>query len=139
MKFEDLFKCGPSDIPTPARLQLTILMPKLIQLEASYGKDFIITRGFSTWSEHKAIYNDINVRRAIIGKDPLPISIHSAHLAGNAADIFDADGALKIWIAANVPILEKIGFWMESFYATPTWVHVQQTPPASGNRFFKPY
>jgi hypothetical protein len=34
--------------------------------------------------------------------------------------------------------MEEAGLWMEDFSATKTWLHVQITPPASGNRFFKP-
>lgn len=63
---------------------------------------------------------------------------HSKHMTGQAVDIDDNDGSLDEWCKDNVPVLERIGLWLEIDTATPTWTHVQCVPPGSGHRFFIP-
>ena len=62
----------------------------------------------------------------------------SKHMVGQAIDIYDPDGSLDRWLIANQKILKDLGLWLEHPDATPTWVHIQTVPPASGNRVFHP-
>jgi hypothetical protein len=67
-----------------------------------------------------------------------PRAPNSKHVTGDAIDIEDADGKLKKWLIANPEVLIALGLYMEDPKSTPTWVHVQQIAPRSGNRVFKP-
>lgn len=62
----------------------------------------------------------------------------SKHITGDAIDLEDRDGKLKEWCVFNQDKLEALGLYMEDPAATPTWVHLQQLPPKSGKRIFKP-
>lgn len=67
-----------------------------------------------------------------------PKAPKSKHLTGEAVDILDQSGRLKAWVKENIALIEEIGLWMEDFLSTPSWVHFQIVPPASGHRFFIP-
>jgi hypothetical protein len=67
-----------------------------------------------------------------------PSAPKSNHLIGAAADIQDSDGSLAAWTAANLPLMESIGLWMEDFGHTPGWVHYSIYPPKTGKRVFIP-
>ena len=69
--------------------------------------------------------------------DESKIPFGSAHLTGEGVDIAD-DGELQRWLKANVKKLKELGLYVEDFSATPTWVHIQDRAPKSGNTFFKP-
>lgn len=60
----------------------------------------------------------------------------SKHMTGDAVDVSDNDGAIDAWLTDA--ILEKHGLYREAPAATPTWCHLQQTPPRSGRRTFNP-
>lgn len=64
----------------------------------------------------------------------------SKHMTGEALDISDASKTMKAWLMtpAGQQALIECELWMEHPDATPTWVHVQIVPPASGRRVFKP-
>lgn len=62
----------------------------------------------------------------------------SKHITGDAVDLEDRDGKLKEWCVFNQDILEQLGLYLEHPSATPTWCHLQQLPPKSSNRIFKP-
>lgn len=62
----------------------------------------------------------------------------SNHMLGRAIDIGDDDGSLDAWCMAHLPVLERIGLWLEYPDSTPRWCHVQIVPPRSGNRVFRP-
>jgi uncharacterized protein YcbK (DUF882 family) len=64
----------------------------------------------------------------------------SHHMMGRAIDIADASKALKRWLMteAGQAALVSVGLWMEHPDATPSWVHLQITPPRSGRRVFQP-
>jgi hypothetical protein len=65
-------------------------------------------------------------------------STQSWHLKCAAADLSDADGAVWAFVCANLPESAKIGIWFEDKRWTPTWVHCQIYPPASGKRIYVP-
>lgn len=60
----------------------------------------------------------------------------SLHMVGRAIDI--EGQALVRWLQANPSIAQAAGVWCEHPDATPTWSHLQDKPPGSGNRFFRP-
>lgn len=62
----------------------------------------------------------------------------SKHLTCEAVDLEDKDGKLKTFCLANLKLLKDLGLWMEHPDATPTWCHVQCSPPKSGDRVFRP-
>lgn len=67
-----------------------------------------------------------------------PSAPKSKHMLCAAIDLEDKDGKLKKFCVNNLPLLEKLGLWMESPDSTPTWVHVQCLSPKSGRRIFIP-
>lgn len=64
----------------------------------------------------------------------------SNHMTGNAADFAGVEMAR--WCFDNLPILERIGLWLEHPDATVGtnggWTHLQRVPPRSGRRVFRP-
>lgn len=130
---QELLKGKPFDsLPQEHRFNLTILLKKVNQIRQTYGKSMTVTSGYRSLEDHLRIYR----QKGITDKSKIPMK--SNHLSGRAVDFADANGELKKWVLANVSLLESIGLWCEDFSATPTWVHFQINPPASGNRFFKP-
>jgi Peptidase M15 len=64
----------------------------------------------------------------------------SKHMSGNAVDLRDAGGELKKWLvtAKGKGTLNVCGLFMEHPSATPTWCHLQDIAPGSGNLIFYP-
>ncbi len=62
----------------------------------------------------------------------------SRHMTGEAVDLADPEGMLDDWCMENLPVLEKLGLWMEHPAATKGWCHLQTIPPKSGRRVFYP-
>lgn len=60
----------------------------------------------------------------------------SKHQTGDAIDLEDKDGQLKLFCSEER--LASYDLYMEHGDATPTWVHLQRLPPTSGVRIFKP-
>lgn len=93
---------------------------------------WVITRGFSTPEEQRQIYAE---------KNQAP-KMGSCHLIGAAADIADPDRKLQKWILDHLEIIEDLHIFLESFEATPTWVHWQIFPYGSWEigktHFFEP-
>jgi len=106
---------------------LDILFDRLMELQNAVGYGLHINSGL----RDQAQQNDL----IAAGKTN---ATHSLHLDGAAADIADPDGSLKKWALDNIKLFEVIGFWMEAFESTPTWIHVQIQPPRSGKRIFIP-
>lgn len=63
---------------------------------------------------------------------------NSTHITGEAIDLADDDGLLRNWCMLNLETLAKLGLWMEDGRTTPTWLHIQTRPPASGKRIYIP-
>jgi uncharacterized protein YcbK (DUF882 family) len=106
---------------------LNILLEKANIIRSAYGKPMTISSGLRDAAQQQRLISE--------GKSNAP---KSHHLTGEAADILDQDGSLKIWVKDNIKLFEDTGLWMEDFAHTPTWVHMQIVPPRSGNRFFIP-
>jgi len=108
------------------------LLNRINKIRTAYNKPMIVTSGLRTMEHHLAIY----AAKGITDKSKIPM--RSNHLYGRAVDISDPDRELQKWIENNVPLLEVVGLWCESFLFTKTWVHMQFNPPLSGRRFFIP-
>ncbi len=67
-----------------------------------------------------------------------PRAPRSKHVTCNAIDVSDKDGKLGAFLQANTNYLVKYGLYMEDPKSTSTWCHLQQLPPASRRRIFKP-
>lgn len=65
-------------------------------------------------------------------------AIKSKHMTGQAIDISDPGGDLDDWCMDNLPVLAKIGLWMEHPSVTKNYCHVQTVPPKSERRVFFP-
>lgn len=62
----------------------------------------------------------------------------SKHIDCLAVDIADPRGVIAQYLMANLHLLEKFELWMEHPDFTDSWVHLQDQPPASGRRVFRP-
>lgn len=86
-------------------------------------------------ADHLRIY----AQKGITDQSKIPMK--SKHLFGFAADMVPLAESIEkfhAWILDNVDLMIEIGLWFERFENTPTWLHAQSVPPASGVRFFKP-
>jgi uncharacterized protein YcbK (DUF882 family) len=106
---------------------LRVLCERLNKVRAAWGRPMIVTSGLRDAAQQADLIK--------AGKSK---ATKSMHLVGLAADIADPDGALGRWCLSNAKLLESIGLWMEHPDHTPGWVHMQASPPRSGNRFFIP-
>lgn len=61
----------------------------------------------------------------------------SKHVLCQALDFEDGNRELMNWCLNNKDLLEALGLWFEDPRDTPTWVHAQIVPPASGHLFFR--
>lgn len=111
---------------------LMTLLERINRVRDAYGKAMTVTSGLRTKEDQIRIYKAKGIT------DVSKIPMKSQHLVGAAVDIADPKRDLQKWCQQNVKLLESIGFWMEEFSATPTWIHFQIFPPKSGARFFKP-
>jgi uncharacterized protein YcbK (DUF882 family) len=112
-----------NDIPIAVQQNIQAFLIKMNTVRTAYGQPMVVTSGYRSWADQMRIN---------------PHAPNSWHCSGHAVDILDIDGQLKAWILQNVPLLEEVGLWCEDFEHTKTWVHLQDKPPRSGNRFFKP-
>lgn len=124
-----LSELNEHNYPTTPQIDanLAILLEKLNKVRAIWGHPMVVTSGLRSIEQQQTLILD--------GKSNAP---KSKHLMGQAADIYDPKGELKVWIMNNMSSMEQIGFWFEDFKSTPTWVHMQICPPASGKRIFIP-
>lgn len=124
-----LQELNPHNYPTDYNINynLAILLERLNKVRQAWGKPMTVTSGLRSQDQQNALIAS--------GKSNAP---KSKHLTGQAADIYDPNGELKQWVMANMNLMEQIGFWFEAFESTPTWIHFQIIPPASGKRIFIP-
>ena len=120
-----LQELNPHKYPTTPEVDknLQVLLDRLNVVRGVWGKPMIVTSGLRSEADQQRIN---------------PSAPQSKHLTGQAADISDPDGSLKEWVKANLPLMARVGLWMEEFSHTPTWVHFQTVAPRSGNRIFIP-
>ena len=124
---------NPKNFPAQKSIQdnLEILLKKINEIRAAYGKPMKITSGLRTMEDHLRIYAEMG----ITDKNKIPMK--SRHLFGQACDVSDPDGKLMDWCIANEKVLEKVGLWCE-VRDDKKRVHFQIVPPQSGKLFFNP-
>lgn len=66
------------------------------------------------------------------------VPLKSRHLFCDACDFKDIDKRLANWVKANLAWCKENGYYFEDFDSTPSWIHIQMTPPKSGKTVFKP-
>jgi hypothetical protein len=142
MKLEDL--CSDLVmIPAEAKVNLLRLLEVLNPIEqvyiAEYKEPWKVTSGYRSPADHVRVYSQINARRKLEKKKPLAIPLGSQHLKGNAVDVSDPKQNLKIFVSDHLHLFEEAGIYFEAFQYTKDWVHMQDAPPKSGNRFYIPY
>lgn len=108
------------------------------EVRKKYGKPMTVTSGLRTMASHLEIYRKKNLARKAAGLPPLAVPLRSKHLYGQAVDIADVDGDLWNWCMAHKDFLVNLGVHLEDESATPSWVHFQIVPPASGKFVFMP-
>ena len=112
---------------------LNKLQQAVNKLRLAYGKPLTVTSGYRSVDDHIRIYKE----KGITDKSKIPMK--SKHLSGLACDLVCDDlEDFKNFIIKNEKLCEELNLYFEHFDATPTWVHCQITPPASGKRFFYP-
>jgi hypothetical protein len=87
-----------------------------------------------TWNQVASGWRppSVNARTSNAGK-------HSTHITGQGVDLQDhADRRLARWCLRNLDRLEGLGLYMEDPRWTPSWLHLQCVPPASGKRVYIP-
>jgi uncharacterized protein YcbK (DUF882 family) len=126
---QSISELNPNEYKTNPSVEknLKILFERLLELQAASELDFVITSGLRS-----------DEKQAELIAQGKTNAVHSKHLAGAAADIYDPDGKLKEFIMGNLRVLETIGLWAEHPDHTNGWVHVQMMPPKSGKRIFIP-
>lgn len=62
----------------------------------------------------------------------------SKHMLGGAVDVYDPGDILDEWIYTHFGLLAASGLWLEHPDSTPGWSHLQDQPPASKRRIFRP-
>jgi uncharacterized protein YcbK (DUF882 family) len=112
-----------ADVPIAAQQNLQELLKVMNTIRDAYGIPMVVTSGYRNTDDQARIN---------------PTARHSQHIVGNAVDILDENGILKVWINKNIPLMEQLGIYFEDFAHTPNWVHFQRVPPMSGHRFFIP-
>jgi len=112
-----------SELVDPLPIRAEKLLLKVNQLLQHFGEFRHVNSGWRP----KAVQMKVN-----------PKAMASKHITCDAIDLEDNLGKLKEWCVFNQDKLEEVGLWMEHPSATPTWVHLQQVAPNSGNRIFHP-
>lgn len=121
-KTEMLCKYEKRELPEDVYKNLMGLRERLNKL----GKDFLPPRILACGYRNPAHNAQVGGARK------------SNHLTGRAVDIVDRDNQLKSFLKSHEHLLAECGLYAEDYEHTPTWVHLQSNPPASGKRVFLP-
>lgn len=106
---------------------LKILFERLMELQDASEMAFVITSGLRSDEQQLELRAQGKTR-----------AVHSKHLAGAAADVYDPDRILSDWVLSNIEIVTRCGLWVEDPAYTKDWVHFQMMAPNSGKRVFIP-
>ncbi len=113
----------PSDYTQEVSDNLDLVLVPMNQVRSTWSKPMKVTSGWRPPSVNSATPGAAKA---------------SKHMLGLAVDIYDPDGALWSWVLQNLALMQKLGLYMEDKRWTPSWVHFQLGPPASGKRIFIP-
>jgi hypothetical protein len=102
---------------------LNTIVPRVNDLLDAFGEYRKVTSGYRSPADQQRIN---------------PSAPKSKHLLCAAIDLSDPDGKLAAFCMANLPLIAKIGLWLENPTKTKGWVHAQCLPPKSGSRVFNP-
>ncbi len=99
---------------------LAILLERMNKVRELYGKVMRITSGLRTKEDQIRVYAEKGIT------DITKIPMGSAHLSGQAIDVYDADGTLNQWCKDHEKELIEIGVWLETRQGS--WQHLQIKP-----------
>jgi len=102
---------------------LPVLLERVNQIRALWGKPMTVTSGLRTMADHLRIYAAKGIT------DPAKIPMHSRHLIGAAVDISDPELAITAWLKETPAFLEDAKLWCEE--GNKDWVHFQCVPYGS--------
>jgi hypothetical protein len=103
------------------------------------GRDTVEALTETKWRNACELLSRINFLRAVYDK-PLIVSSgyrpkkindsvggakNSAHLSCEAIDIVDVSREFAAFCNENIPLLTRLGLYLEDTSATPSWVHLQ--------------
>jgi uncharacterized protein YcbK (DUF882 family) len=113
----------PQDFTPEVKANIKVLYEKINIIREKYGKPMSVSSGWRPQAINDATSNAAK---------------KSKHIVGLAIDIKDTDSKLWKWCMENLELLQELGLYLEDKRWTPTWVHFQIGPPASGLRIFRP-
>lgn len=134
ISFKQLLGSIPiSDVPMLHQQNLQELLKRVNPVLAEFAaQDYIVTSGYRSLQDHLRIYRAKGVPDS-------SIPMHSAHLTGEAVDIYDPDLHLTDWLKND-----RIGSTMLQTYdlfceeGNKNWVHFSTRAPHSNRRWFLP-
>ena len=118
------------DLTQECKDNLAILLDKVNKIRKAYAKPLTVTSGYRSEKDQIRIYEE-KAQKAGKPFDIKKVPLKSKHLVCAAVDLYDPNKELQEWILRNIPLMEEIGVWFESFSATPNWTHVQVLPYGS--------
>ena len=125
------------DLPQEHQDNLSVLLERINKVRALWGKPITVTSGYRSMSDHLRIYREIAEKKGI-PFDESKVPLHSKHLYGQAADLYDPDGSLLEFCKADDDkVIVDAELWGEDDPEVPR-VHLQIIPPPSQHRWFKP-
>lgn len=127
------------DLSADKKLSIEHLLEKVNALLEKFGSYRKVNSGLRTMESHLATYKAINEKKKSQGLPEVKVPMGSKHLSGEAIDLEDRDGKLKVFIKGlSEQELQELGLYYEEFSHSPSWVHSQIVAPKSKSRFFNP-
>lgn len=127
---EYLGSASLTDIPVAHVHNMETLLKKMNVLREAWNKPMTVTSGYRTIQEHLRIYSEKKVPQ-----DKIPMS--SAHLSGEAIDIYDPGLLITKWLKEDDSSrLQALDLYCEE--GNSNWVHLSTRKPKSGKRWFLP-
>lgn len=120
-----------AEVPMKHQQNMQELLKRVNHIREAWGKPMIVTSGYRSLEEHYRIYSKLGIPR-----DKVPLK--SAHLTGEAVDIFDPGLLLTDWLKNDrigLTMLQTHDLYCEE--GNKNWVHFQTRPTKYGH-WFKP-
>lgn len=119
--------CYPGECTDEIRENAAETVKRVNKLLEHAAKDGIVANKVVSGWRPKAV-NDATKNAAKV----------SNHLLAKAVDIADPERRLAQWLVKNKSVLSLTFLWAEDPRWTPTWLHLQIVPPASGKLIYIP-